>query len=104
MCYIKVSFKFYQHICLQKVLKRIRRPMFYNGFLCWALTSCKFCMGQLCSVNVSSINVLYHSIEYTGVNEHFALKSWAVIMFHKESDLDTVIAMTTTLTEPKNMH
>ena len=57
----------------------------------------------MCSVKVTSIEVLYHSIEYMGVNEHFALKSYAVIMFYQESDLDRFIAMTTTLIEPKNM-
>ena len=39
-----------------------------------------------------------------GVNKHFALKSQTVTMFHKESDFDTFIAMTTTLIESKNMH
>ena len=58
----------------------------------------------MCSVNISSINVPYHSIEYMGVNKHFALKSQTIIMFHKKSDLDTFIAMTTTLIESKNMH
>ena len=50
--------------------------MFYNGFLCWALTSYKKVLHEsMCSVNVSSIDVLYHSMEYMGVNEHFALRS-----------------------------
>ena len=76
--------------------------MFYNGFLCWALTFCKKALhGSMGSVNVKSINVLFHSIEYRGVNEHFALLSCST----KKATLTRLFtAMNTTLIGSKNMH
>ena len=80
--------------------------MFCNGSLSWALTSCKNVLHRsMCSVNVTSIDVLCHSIKYRGVNEHFAFRIWAVNMFPQESAPLTHLftAMTTTFIESKNM-
>ena len=49
--------------------------MFYNGSLSWSLTSCKNVLHRsMCSVNVTSIDVLCHSIKCGGVNERFAFR------------------------------
>ena len=80
--------------------------MFYNGSLSWALTSCKNVLHRsMCSVNVTSIDVLCHSLKYRGVNERFAFRIWAVNMFPQESAPLTHLftAMTTTFIESKNM-
>ena len=90
-----------------KCFKKIRRPMFYNGSLSWALTSCKNVLHRsMCSVNVTSIDGLCHSIKYRGVNERFAFRIWAVNMFPQESAPLTHLftAMTTTFIESKNMN